>query len=95
MKPNDLAVHIVAYLNDLLEHDREAITRLVGSRVECNRSLADHPTCEVGVQEEGWDVGMLGVLNGVCRIDGPCYGPVVAVLDEETNEIIRFEVAKD
>lgn len=55
----------VAYLNQLLELDRPAVAALVANRVPCNEALADHPTCQVGVQHGGFHVGLLGVLNGL------------------------------
>ena len=55
----------VAYLNQLLELDRPAVAALVSNRVPCNEALADHPTCQVGVQHGGYHVGFLGLLNGL------------------------------
>lgn len=69
------------YLNDLLKHDRNAIACLIASRVPCNKLLADHPTCEVVGQHGGFSVSILGLLNGLCRGDTPCFGPIVAVFE--------------
>ena len=39
----DPVTHAVNVLNDVLERDPEAITRLINLRVDCNDRLAAHP----------------------------------------------------
>ena len=76
MIDKELAAKIVEYLNTLIEADRPAIAALIANRVPCNQTLADHPTCQVGTQNGGYHVGLLGILNGLCGIydDGPKKG---------------------
>ena len=62
----DLAEKIVDYLNELTGMDRPAMGALISNRVPCNEELANHPTCQVGMQNGGWHVGLLGLLNGLC-----------------------------
>lgn len=74
----------------MLKADPVAVSGLVGQRVACNETLADHPTCQVGGGDEGpWRVGLLGVLNGIFgRVNGP--GHIAAVV-EENGRVMRFE----
>ena len=54
----------VELLNDVLERDPEAITRLINMRVDCNESLANHATAKVQKFGEIYRIGVLGLLNG-------------------------------
>ena len=87
----DAGAEVVAYLNELLELDRPAIAALVANRVPCNSGLALHPTCQVGCQNGGWYVGLLGVLHGL-------FG-IVAVFEDEQGtrgkRLARFEIWRD
>jgi len=84
-----ITVHgAINFLNKLLELDGNAINKLVGSRVECNEALAKHPTVQVqrdgtrtriGKEEaEIFEVGLLGVLNGIFGINEDGFGQIVA-----------------
>jgi hypothetical protein len=89
----ELANRVVLYLNQLTESDRPAIAALITNRVPCNKELASHPTCQVGQQHGGYNVGILGVLNGVCGVydDGPMkgYGPIAAMFNSGKTEAFR------
>jgi hypothetical protein len=61
---DDPVTHAISVLNEALERDPEAITRLINMRVECNERLAAHPTVQVGVYDGIHRVGVLGLLNG-------------------------------
>lgn len=96
----ELAKRMVDYLNELLELDRPAIALLTSNRMSCNDKLADHPSCQVMLQHDGFHVGMLGVLNGLCGIDND-GGPVCAVfenpVDEKSGELpklVRFQITQ-
>ena len=105
MVNESMAEAVVAYLNELLELDRPAVAALISNRVPCNEALADHPTCQVGKQHGGFNVGMLGLLNGLCGFyeDGPRkgFGPIAAEFEddpEQPNEfrtLARFSVLKN
>ena len=88
---------VINYLNDLLDHDEEAISMLVDTRIRCNESLADHPTCQVQASisndKEILEVGLLGVLNGLfgVRPDGRCW----IVARYEQSKLLGFELNKD
>lgn len=95
-----LARRIVAFLNDLLVLDREAVSALVAARVSCNAAMADHLTVQVGGAPKdgigaGGTVGVLGLLNGICGTipDGPRAGsgPIAAVVEDDAS-VSRFEL---
>ena len=54
----------VKVLNEALELDADAITRLVNMRVDCDSSLADHPTIRVSRYGDTDRIGVLGLING-------------------------------
>ncbi len=105
MVDQEVAERIVASLNDMLEHDRNAIACLVANRIPCNVALADHPTVQVGSQHGGFHVGMLGVLNGITgSFDGgpkSGWGGIAAIFEDDVRgpeyekTLDRFEVVKN
>lgn len=66
---------IINFFNDLLTLDKDAIKKLIESRVPCNNDLADHPDILVLVNSDSngnpinHQIGLLGVLNGLTGID--------------------------
>ena len=80
----------ISTLNRLLEADREAISLLVANRVPCNQALSLDPTCQVGsVRGEGWEVGLLGIINAIFGVDEDGWGYIAADTDDE-GMILRF-----
>ena len=55
----------VNLLNDVLERDPKAITKLINMRINCNEQLANHPTVQVHKFGDIYRIGALGLLNGV------------------------------
>ena len=53
----------IEVLNEALERDPKAITRLVNQRIECNDALAAHTSIQAQVVEGVARVGVLGLLN--------------------------------
>jgi hypothetical protein len=86
----DIADKIAALMNEMLAADPFATQKLINSRVRCSYELAQHPTIQVG-RTDGftvmYDVGLLGVLNGLCD----SKRRVAAVIDDVTQHILRFE----
>lgn len=78
-----MAVAIVRRLNEALELDPMAISAICTNRVPCNLALAEHPTIEVAKEHAGYSLGLIGLLNGVCRNFAESYGPIASVIDEE------------
>jgi hypothetical protein len=76
---------LIAYLNTLLDLDREALSRLVEFRTPANSLLWNHTSVQVVMR----DVGLLGILNGFCgTVDGgpkAGWGPITAVFGDDGN----------
>lgn len=92
-----LAKRIVDLLNDLVSKDRPAIAALIANRVPCNQAIADHPTVIVSVQNGGYHVGLLGILNGL--VESNEKEAIAAVFDDPKEgspmcDLRRFEVVE-
>src|ERR1700733_4485439 len=63
----------VELLNEALAMDAQAVTTIVGKRVGCNRTLAEHPTIQCRAD---LSLSVLGFLNGLCGVfdSGPRRG---------------------
>ena len=81
------AYDAVELLNQALFDDKEAITKLFQHRVSCNEALAYHPTIQVS---EDFQVGFLGLLNGIFGVNESQIGHICAVY--EGGELKRFAV---
>lgn len=76
------AKRIVEVLNSALEADRAAITLLIKSHVNCNKTLAEHPSIQVrGYNNGQYSVGPLGVINGLAGTHPNGYGRIAAIFD--------------
>lgn len=84
---------VVDFLNGAAALDPKAMWNLIQARIGCAPELANHPTIQVG-QVPGspgfWDVGMLGVINGMFGVhdDGPAkgMGAIWVQYDKTTGE---------
>jgi len=94
MQPEQLAIHFVDYLNDLMGVDAAAIEQLVECRAPCNAELAAHCTVQVRDLGDGqWRVGLLGILNGfVGTRPGTKAGYIAGVFDETGVVLQGFRV---
>ena len=96
----DLAGEFVDFMNEMLAHDRSAITDLCLYRVPCGKALTTHPTVQVMIvrddvsQSMDYSVGLLGILNGFLGAfdEGPKkgFGALIAEMDEDTGDLTRF-----
>lgn len=96
MKESITIQDAIDLLNDALKDDPKAIQQLVEARVECNHQLADHKTIQVAnyhLEKDKFQVGLLGIINGMFGIDEKGYGPVTAFIEDD-GTIIRFERTK-
>lgn len=80
----------IAFLNELIALDPEAMRALVEHHVPANQGLVDHPT----VQVSGYDgappkVGLLGILNGLFGTDEEGWG-VISALFEDDGRLVKF-----
>ena len=83
-----------AYLNSILDADREAVSALLKTGRTCNGALADHPTVPVwapGTREpDAPVVTALGILCGAFGYDAEKNTTnIVAIADDDL--ILRFE----
>ena len=76
-------------LNEALKRDPVAMTKLVNARIECAKDMAGHPSLQVGVYNNTYKIGMLGVLNGIL---GFVKGGIGAVgdVDPATGRFVRI-----
>ena len=81
----------VEVLNEALERDPEAMTRLVNLRVDFNSDLAGHPTIQVSRIGDVHRIGVLGLINGA--LGGGPSGDVGAEgpIDAETGHFVRIK----
>lgn len=89
----ELAQKLCDYLNSLVALDPNAIAVLISNRTVCNQALADHPTVQVWEQNGGFNVTMLGVLNGLAGMheDGPNkgFGGIAAYFDVDEKKPVK------
>lgn len=88
------AQKVVDFLTEIHRADPDALTALVSSRVPCNRALADHPTIQTGETDDGFEVGLVGILNGLCGVGREGRG-VVAVLVEDDGTVRGAQLLED
>ena len=81
----------VEILNEALELDAQAITRLINMRVDCKKALAAHPTIQVSRYDKIHRVGVLGLINGA--IGNSPTGDIGAEgpMDKKTGNFTRIK----
>lgn len=89
----------IILLNSALVCDPKAIQELIEARVECNETLAKHPTIQVGRRKapDGTEhrVGLLGIINGLFGIrDSDGYGAIHAECQSD-GTIVAFAPTTD
>jgi hypothetical protein len=85
---------VIDLLNDAVSDDPWAMDMLLEQRVYCNERLANHQTIQVRKAEplvvfntqmseeiSRWQVGILGILNGIFGIDERGMGRIQAVFN--------------
>lgn len=75
-------------LNELLELDAGAIGALVANRVPCNEGIADHYSVQVEQRNCGFNVGLLGIINGLFGIDDDGWGAITCEFD--CGNLLKF-----
>ncbi len=85
----------VDFLNSLLTIDRVVITALFSVRISCNKDMADHPTVQVGAEGNYYQVGMIGILNGLFGSDKNGWGHISAEYDNGTIKNFSLLSNKD
>ena len=99
----------VEFLNQLNRLDPRTMYQLCAGtlRAHCNEAMANHPTVQCldlqacvmpsGYPRSGhrYEVGLVGILNGLFGVDQFKYGPIVMVFDSEIQNIPRFETREN
>lgn len=75
----------IGRLNEINEMDPTVLPALINFRVPCNQALADHPTVQVGHGQDGYEVGLLGILNGIFGADERGWGHIYMQAEMEPN----------
>ena len=92
----ETAERLVDLLNELLRIDHQAISCLINNRVPANTELANHPTVQTFMDANGFTVGPLGLLNGLCGVTPDGLGHIVAIYsDEDTPVLQRFTLNRE
>jgi hypothetical protein len=83
------AAHAVRVLNRALRADSAAMAQLIATRVPCNTALANDATIQCGIKRQKnellpviYEVGVLGIINGLFYADGRGDGAIVLRCDD-------------
>jgi hypothetical protein len=69
---------VVQILNTLIATDSEMMNNLFHYRTKICEHLADNSDIQCGKTQDGYDVGVLGFINGLFGTDDNQYGPIAA-----------------
>ena len=88
----------IEFLNEALKYDPIAIKNLILTKVNCNEAMANHPTIQCGKKDDGngYEVGPLGLINGLFGIRTDGWGCICAIFDDKNyGNLLRFEKTPD
>jgi hypothetical protein len=92
MKKVNLA-SLIVFLNQINDLDPSVLPALIAYRVPCNKEVGEHPTIQTGKTKDGYEVGILGILNGLFGVNEDGWGYIAAhYKDKELKEIERFAI---
>ena len=83
LEPTVTLTQAVAFFNEVLQCDPDALSKLMNYRVPCNDALAEHPTIGVRIENGESDVGFLGILNGLFGIQSNNTGYIAGFKDKD------------
>ena len=75
----------VDYLNSVIECDPLAFRAFMCVRIPCNKKLAEHPTAIVDVWSEGFQIGLMGLINGMFSLSEEGTGKIWYTMDDDGN----------
>ncbi len=77
-------------LNRVHRADPTVLPKLIAERVRCNDELAKDPTVQVGeTSDHEYEVGFLGILNGIHGVDSNGQGFIAARYDDD-DQLVEF-----
>ena len=88
----------IDFLNEALRCDPQAIKNLILTKVDCNATMANHPTIQCGKKDagNGHEVGPLGLINGLFGTKEDGWGYICAIFDDTSyTNLLRFERTPD
>jgi hypothetical protein len=85
----------IAFLNELVKIDREALSLLLNTRVPCNKEMMNHPSVQVGEAGGETTLSILGVLNGMFGIREDGWGGIVAIWENAYESLDGFAHVDD
>ncbi len=99
-----LAKEVIAYLNEVVALDPEALHQLSEHRVPANKDLTQHETTQIhhltttnldltNPEDKGYVVGMVGILNGLVGVRPDGYGYITSVYGDD-HKLQHFEPTK-
>ncbi len=103
-----MALHIVEYLEELVQRDPATMRRLLEARIECGPAISNDPRLGKFVVEAGEDlgngqkaetdvIGLLGILNGLFPVANNGQGPIafrVRTVGPFAGAVYRVELTK-
>ena len=87
--------HALRVLNRIHRSDPSVLQALIYQRVPCNEELASDPEVQVGEVEpvsgvKQYEVGLLGIINGIVGVHNTGWGYICANIDELDGRILGF-----
>jgi len=83
------ATEFVAFLNEAVAADRQAMDLLSKSWAFCNKKLADHPQVQVTSKYGRDAVRTVGIL---CGLSERMYGVKICIVTDEADNLIKFDI---
>ena len=84
---------LIDFLNQVNDIDPSVLPALIAYRVPCNEELGEHLTIQTGKTDDGYEVGILGILNGLFGVQDDGWGYIAAhYKDKELKEIEHFAI---
>ena len=80
---------VIDKLNEINQLDFTVLPKLIAFRIPCNQALADHPSVQVGKTDIGYEVGLLGIINGLVGVKNNGWGYIAANY-KDNGEIEKF-----
>jgi len=96
MTKKEKAEEIINFFNELISIDPEtkfALEKLFKYRVSCGEGLANHPTVQVGYDDNKYSVSLIGILNGFVGVKSNGWGYIATAYDDENN-LIQLQLTK-
>ena len=89
MKRESVTVdEVIAILNEALKLDPDWISSLMQFRPLCNKAIAYHPYIQVGINQEKFEAGFLGLLNGFFGQTDDGWGQIAMEIDN--FKVVKF-----